>query len=169
MPQSFGSASNQCSPPSVRPLDRPPPTEPRRRFCDCCSCRPTAFGLGTKNPEGAGRRRRSRGKLSVPRTDIAGAAVKRLQCLPGPQLIPVWTTERTSRFLTRTIVGHSGGLRAAAVTADGKIVSADGDGMLRVWDPGVAPDPDLELGRHGPEVRALALTKQGSVVSGGRD
>ena len=104
-------------------------------------------------------------------TDIARRASDRLSAWPAPQLIPAWTTESTSAGLIREIGRHGPFVRTVAVTPDGKVVSAGGDGVVRLWDPQVDDDPGRELGRHGHDVWvvAVAVTSEGKVVSGGVD
>ena len=77
---------------------------------------------------------------------------------------------RESSALVRDLVGHSAGVTACAVTADGRhVVSASGDRTLKVWD--------LESGRalatledHTDGVKACAVTADGRrVISASAD
>jgi WD40 repeat protein len=104
--------------------------------------------------------------LRVGNHDVTRAASDFLHGRAAPQLIPVWTTERTSRHLTRTVGRH---VTAVAATAEGKVVSGDQYGVVRLWDPDLTEDPGRELGRHEGPVSALAVTAQGKVVSAGWD
>lgn len=60
----------------------------------------------------------------------------------------------------------STGVNAVAVTGDGRVVSGDRDGVIRLWGPSV---PVRELRRHGRQVNAVAVTPDGKVISGGGD
>jgi WD40 repeat protein len=66
--------------------------------------------------------------------------------------------------------GHSGGVRAVAVSADGQtIVSGDRTGTVRLWDSAGNPLRS-PFGGHRGEILALAVSADGStIVSGGRD
>ena len=101
--------------------------------------------------------------------DIACSASERLHRSSTPQLIPVWTTERTSPNLTRVIGRHGAAVRALAVYPEGKVVSGHDDGALRLWDPNLDHDRGQEVGRHGAAVGAVAVTPDGKVVSGDHD
>jgi WD40 repeat protein len=66
--------------------------------------------------------------------------------------------------------GHSGGVRAVAVSADGQtIVSGDRAGIVRLWDSAGNPIRS-PFGEHRGEILALAIsTDGGTIVSGGQD
>jgi WD40 repeat protein len=66
--------------------------------------------------------------------------------------------------------GHSGGVRAVAVSADGRtIVSGDRAGTVRLWDSAGNPICSPWLGHRG-EILALAVSADGgTIVSGGQD
>ena len=53
----------------------------------------------------------------------------RLRSQPGPGLVPLWTTRRTSRALAVVLGRHDGRVRAVAVLPDGRVVSGG-------WDDG---------------------------------
>jgi WD40 repeat protein len=77
---------------------------------------------------------------------------------------------RESDVLERTLDGHTGWVRACAVTADGsRVVSASDDHTLRVWDLD-AGRTLVTLEHHASEVRACAVTPDGRhVVSASND
>jgi WD40 repeat protein len=63
------------------------------------------------------------------------------------------------------------GVDCLAVLPDGRVASAGGDGVIRLWDP-ARPGVELGvLGQHGENaaVLALAVLPSGKVVSGGTD
>jgi WD40 repeat protein len=100
---------------------------------------------------------------------VARQAHDRLRACRGPQLIPEWTTERTSPQLTRAIRADARRVDAVAVTPQGRIASGGDDGVVRLWNPSIADDPGRELGRHEGWVLALAVTREGRIASGGQD
>ena len=48
------------------------------------------------------------------------------------------------------------------------MISAGGDGAVRLWNPAIANDPGRDLGHHDT-VWALAVTPDSSVISAGGD
>jgi hypothetical protein len=109
----------------------------------------------------------AKGPLKTKRRNPARRAARRARCRPpspwgkpsrdGP--FKVW--ELDSGRALRTLEGHGHGVRAVAVTPDGRrAVSASRDRTLKVWD--------LESGRalrtlegHGRRVMAVAVTPDG--------
>lgn len=100
---------------------------------------------------------------------LADVAGETLRCLPVPQLVPLWTTERTSPGLASVLGRHEDCVGAVALTGGGLVVSGGYDGSVRVWDPHTPGDAGRELGHHDGKVRAVAVTTEGWVVSGGDD
>lgn len=64
---------------------------------------------------------------------------------------------------------HQGRVRAAAVLADGRVVTGGSDRLVLVWDPADPGSSPAELGRHDGAVRAVAVLADGRVVTGGND
>ncbi|MFF4427088.1 trypsin-like peptidase domain-containing protein [Streptomyces sp. NPDC001549] len=98
--------------------------------------------------------------------EVASAAADQLRQVPGPQLVPLWTSERIGPHLSRIIDRHNTGVSAVTVTADGRVVSAGRDGVLRVCDLNRLDAPGQVFGRAGTEVRALVDFGGGWLVSG---
>jgi hypothetical protein len=48
---------------------------------------------------------------------------QRLESLPGPNLVPCWTTRKTSQALSRELGRHDSFIRAMEVLADGKLAT----------------------------------------------
>ncbi len=82
----------------------------------------------------------------------------------GTWLRPLRPTIRASGALLHTLSGHEAWVRAVAVTADGRAVSASQDRTLRVWD--LASGQCLHTLRgHESYVTAVAVTADGRAVS----
>jgi WD40 repeat protein len=87
----------------------------------------------------------------------------------GPWLRPLTATlARPGGYLIRTIEGHSGKVRAVALTDDGKAVSASDDTTLKVWDIASGKLLHALEGHSGP-IRDVALTDDGKTVSASSD
>jgi WD40 repeat protein len=72
-----------------------------------------------------------------------------LQSLPGPNLVPCWTTRETSQALSGELGRHDSFIRAMEVLADGKLAVAD-DHRVLIWDPASPAASPVELGdRNG--------------------
>ena len=113
---------------------------------------------------------------------LADDARARLQTLPSPCLVPLWTTRRASRALSVEFGVQVGQVAALAVLPDGRVVSGASDWRVRVWDPkapGAGPiklggqispgaGPAL-LGIHYEHVTGLAVLPDGRVASGSGD
>ena len=95
----------------------------------------------------------------------------RLQRQPDADLIPIWTTRRTSRALSAELGRHADDVNAVAVLPDGRVVSGGEDERVLVWDPARPGSALVELGRHGHDgsVDAVAVLPDGRVVSSGYD
>ena len=96
--------------------------------------------------------------------DIARAAASHAEHCPAPQLIPRWTTGRTSSHLVSVVGRHDGFVNAVAVLPNGLVVSAGQNGIVRLWSR-----PSVDLGNHNAEVNAIAVLSSGQLVSGGDD
>ena len=105
--------------------------------------------------------------------DLAEDIRSRLQSLPGPGLVPRWTTRRASRALSSELGRHYGPVNAVAVLPDGRVVTGGGDGQVLVWDPAEPATGPFELGptTELPPlwVNAVAVLADGRVVTGGDD
>ena len=101
--------------------------------------------------------------------DLVGDISRRLQSRPGACLMPRWTTRRASRALSGELGRHDGPVQAAAVLADGRVVTGGDDGRVLVWDLACLGGIPAELGRHDRPVRAAAVLADGRVVTGGDD
>ena len=62
--------------------------------------------------------------------DIARAAASHAEHCPAPQLIPRWTTGRTSSHLVSVVGRHDGFVNAVAVLSNGLVVSAGQNGTV---------------------------------------
>ena len=100
---------------------------------------------------------------------LAADARVRLQALPGPCIVPLWTTRQASRALSVELGRPDGGVEAVAGLSDGKVVSGGADGRVRIWDPAAPGTDPVELGRYSGIVEAVAVLPVGHVVSGGND
>ena len=96
---------------------------------------------------------------------LVRSAETRLACLGQGHALLRWRASLESPALVRTLSGHGGGVKAVAVTGDGRVVSGSFDGTLKVWDLNSGQE-QRTLSGHGGGVRALALTGDGRVVSG---
>jgi len=76
-----------------------------------------------------------------------------------------WRASGESPTLLRTLWGHGYGVRALALTGDGRVVSGSSDGTVKVWDLNSGQE-QRTLSGHGGWVWALAVTVDGRVVSG---
>jgi hypothetical protein len=94
-------------------------------------------------------------------------AARRLESYPATQLIPVRTTEHTSRHLVRVVGAPPSGL--VGMAGDGRVILVGFDGVIRLWDRDAPDAPSRELGRHGSGVAAFAAANDGRVISGGVD
>jgi hypothetical protein len=98
--------------------------------------------------------------------NLAGDLRARLQSQPNADLLPIWTTRRTSRTLSAELGRHD--VQAIAVFPDGRVVSSGRDGRVLVWDPARPGADPMELGRHDGSV-VTVVAGDGWVVSGGDD
>jgi len=92
-------------------------------------------------------------------SDIRG----RLQSLPGPNLVPCWTTRKTSQALSGELGRHDSFIRAMELLADGRLVVADDDHVL-IWNsayPGANP---IEMGSDRAKVTEVILA-DGRVIT----
>ncbi len=91
----------------------------------------------------------------------AAMASARLGSLTIPSLMLQWTTAQENGGCLRILSGHTDWVYAVAITSDGqRVVSASGDGTLKVWD--LESGRELHtLGGHRGEVRDVAVTAAG--------
>jgi WD40 repeat protein len=108
------------------------------------------------------------GALELGEDGLAAALRQRLQTLPDPGLVPLWTSRRISRGLIAEFGPHRENVQAMAATPDGRVVSSGEDERVLLWDP-ASPGTPVELGRHDDTVSRVTLTPDGRVVSAGRD
>jgi hypothetical protein len=101
--------------------------------------------------------------------DLAAGARARLQAMPGPVLIPAWTTRRSSRALVVELGRDVGDVMAVASLREGRVISGSIDGRVRVWDPGSPSAGAIELDGDRTDVWAVAGLPDGRVVFGGND
>ncbi len=106
--------------------------------------------------------------LSSGMHEVGRAAADRLRTYPAPQLVPIWTNNRTARHLVGLIGRHNGSAEAVSALADGRVVSGGRDGTVRLWDPAARGGRGRELGKHAL-VRPVAALPNGWVVSAGGD
>ena len=111
------------------------------------------------------------GALELGENHLAVAIRARLQALPDPGPVPLWTTRRTSSALIAEFHPADGAAWAVAVFPDGRVISGgDGGRGVLVWDPAAPSAAPVELGRLAHwGVAALATLPDGRVVSGGGD
>ena len=98
---------------------------------------------------------------------LVAAVSERHRTLPGPQVIPVATTERANPRLVSELGHHGGAVLALAASGEGLVVSGGEDWAVRLWDP--AGDRGRHLGRRHGRVAAVAVSGEGLVVAGGDD
>jgi WD40 repeat protein len=101
--------------------------------------------------------------------DLADDFRARLRSLPGPCLLPLWTTRRSSHALAIELGAHEGSVHSVAVLPDGRVVSGGADRRLLVWDPAVPTTGPIDLGYTQGKLRALAVLPDGRVISGGTE
>jgi WD40 repeat protein len=87
----------------------------------------------------------------------------RLQALSGPNLVPVWTTRKTSRALSVELGRHDDFIRDMALMADGRLVVAD-NGHVLIWDPTCPGTAPIELGGYGSGVTEVILADGGVIT-----
>jgi WD40 repeat protein len=95
--------------------------------------------------------------------DIRG----RLQSLPGPNLVPCWTTRKTSQALSGELGRHDSFIRAMEVLADGKLAVADDDHVL-IWDPAHPGASPVEMGSERTEITEVILA-DGRIITAQAD
>lgn len=102
-------------------------------------------------------------------TGLAADTRALLEAMPGPVLIPLWTTRRASGALVAELARPGSDVMAVASTPDGRVVSGSSDGRVAVWDPGTPTVAAIELSGHDSSVWAVAGLPDGRVVFGGND
>ncbi len=107
---------------------------------------------------------RNRAFLLGPELLVCGAEARLTGLGQGHALLR-WRTSLESPALVRTLSRHGGGVRALALTGDGRVVSGSYDGTVKVWDLNSGQE-QRTLSGHGGVVWALAMTGDGRVVSG---
>ncbi len=95
--------------------------------------------------------------------DIRG----RLQSLPGPNLVPCWTTRKASQALSGELGRHDSFIRAVEVLADGRVAVADDDHVL-IWDPARPGASPIGLGSGRTDVTEVILA-DGRVITAQAD
>ena len=83
---------------------------------------------------------------------LADAARDRLRARTD-DLVPLWTSRRTSAALAAELDAHDGWVVAVAALGDGRVVSGGDDGRVRLWDPAAPGAPVVEVACRA---RALA-------------
>ena len=68
----------------------------------------------------------------------------------------------------RTLTGHTSGVTAVAVAADGTIITGSGDQTVRLWNPDTG-DTIRTLEGHTGGVRAVAVAADGTIITGSGD
>ena len=109
--------------------------------------------------------------LAASDVELAEAARREIERLPGPQLPVRWTTARLSAALGYTLTGHARWAFSVAVTPDGtRVVSGGDDHTVRVWDLATGAALGEPLTDHTDSVSSVAVTPDGTrIVSGGYD
>lgn len=97
---------------------------------------------------------------------LAADLRNRLRNTPGLRLLPLWTTRRTSPALWFELGRHSSPVEAMGALGDGRVVTGDRDGQVRMWDPTQPGIDPVDLGRHDGPVRAVAVLPDGRIVTG---
>lgn len=71
---------------------------------------------------------------------------------------------------TPVLLGHKAGISSVAASSDGKLlVSASGDGSVRVWDDQMRQEPMILQGHKGSVNWVTLEQKENDLVSGGQD
>ena len=76
--------------------------------------------------------------------------------------IPIWRLDRPAKP-ERVLTGHGGFVYGIAYGRDGRLVSADADRTVRVWNP--SGGPEVVLRGHTDEVNIADFTRDGHVLS----
>jgi WD40 repeat protein len=104
----------------------------------------------------------------------AGAALLQTALVPADDPLPAAAAPQPAGDdweLVLTLSGHTGGVKAAAFTPDGReLVTAGGDLSLRLWD--VKTGKELrQLARHSQAVSSVAFSPDGKMLAsaGGRE
>ncbi len=85
------------------------------------------------------------------KVDLADAARERLRRC-SDDLVPLWTSRRTSPALVVELGAHDDFVLAVAALGDGRVASGGINGRVRLWDPATPGAPVVEVA-----VRAVAL------------
>ena len=103
-------------------------------------------------------------------TVLAARGRERLADLPVPQIVPRWTSARTTRALMLRLEGHTGPVLGVAIGSEvTRAVSAGDDHTLRVWDLATGQTLTVLKGHRG-RVRGVAVDRAASrAVSAGDD
>ncbi|MFY9928119.1 MAG: hypothetical protein WAK82_08965 [Streptosporangiaceae bacterium] len=91
---------------------------------------------------------------------------QRLQSLPGPNLVPCWTTRKTSQALSRELGRHDSFIRAMEVLTDGRLAVVD-DHRVLIWDPASPAAGPVELGDRTEATEVI--TADGRVITAQAD
>jgi len=101
--------------------------------------------------------------LELGEHDLAETLRSHLLALYEPGLIPLWTTQRTSRAL---VLRLTRGANAIAVLPDGRIATgSENDGQVRVWDLNRPDAYPIDLGWAVGYVDAIAVLPDGRIVT----